>query len=105
MVARFEVYLTALDPTQGREMNKTRPCVIVSPKIINSTMGTFIACPMTTASKPLPFRVQTTFQNKVGYICPDQIRIVDRSRLIKKLGMINEKTQQALTFTLHEMFA
>jgi len=104
MVARGEVWLGMLDPTVGREIQKTRPVVIVSPDEMNRRLGTVIAAPMTTGSHPAPFRVAVRFKGKDGLILADQIRAVDKARLIKKLGRIDRTTEQAALAVLVEMF-
>lgn len=101
---RFDVYLVNLDPTKGREIKKTRPCVVISPDEINNTMNTHIVAPMTTALKNYPFRVDLTFQKKKGQIALNQIRTVDRSRMVKKLGSISETTAEKTLEILKEMF-
>ncbi len=101
---RFEVWLVGLDPTIGREINKTRPCVIVSPDEM-SALSTLIIAPLTSKGFPFPGRVSTSFQGKQGFILLDQMRAVDKRRLYQKLGTINTRTQEALCDTLQEMFA
>lgn len=106
MVAkRFEVYLVNLDPTIGREIKKTRPCLIISPDEMNRHIATVIVAPMTTKGRSYPTRIPCEFQEKQGQIVLDQIRTVDRSRLVKKLGQINSATQKAVLALLAEMFA
>ena len=102
---RFDVYLVALDPTLGNEMKKTRPCVIVSPDELNRYIGTVIIAPMTTKSRDYPTRVNCSFQKKHGQIVLDQLRTVDKVRLVKRLGKIGPKFQEAVLATLAEMFA
>jgi mRNA interferase MazF len=104
-VRRFEVWLAALDPTLGREIQKTRPCVIVSPDEMNQHLGTVLAAPMTTGGRPAGFRVAVSFQGKNGLILPDQLRALDKSRLIKKLGRLDATTSSRLVSVLQEMFA
>jgi mRNA interferase MazF len=103
-VKRFEVWLVGLDPTVGREINKTRPCVIVSPDEM-SALSTAIIAPLTSKGFSFPGRVSTRFQGKQGLILLDQMRAVDKRRLYRKLGVINEATKAALCDTLQEMFA
>ena len=86
VVERFEVYLINLDPTLGSEMQKTRPCVVISPNEMNRHQLPVIIAPMTSVTKPYPTRVNCTFQGKRGQIVLDQIRTIDRVRLVKKLG-------------------
>lgn len=106
MVAkRFEVYLVSLDPTKGREIKKTRFCLIVSPNEMNEHIATVIVAPMTTRGRPYPTRVACTFQGKEGQIVLDQIRTVDKVRLVKRLGQISTATQKEVLALLAEMFA
>ena len=105
VVKRFEVYLTNLDPTVGREIKKTRPCLIVSPDEMNRHIATVIIAPMTTKERDYPTRVSCKFEGKLGQVVLDQLRTVDKKRLTKKLGRIDKKTQQSVLSTLAEMFA
>jgi mRNA interferase MazF len=105
VVKRFDVYLVNLDPTVGSEIQKTRPCVVVSPDEMNQYIATAIVAPMTTKGRPYPTRVPCRFQGKEGQIVLDQIRTVDKARLAKRLGRISAETQQSLLVTLAEMFA
>lgn len=102
-VTRFQVWLVSLNPTKGKEINKTRPCVVISPNEI-SALSTVLVAPMTTQGFNFPCRIKCQFKNKNGLILLDQVRAVDKSRLIKKLGSIDEKTQVALCNTLQELF-
>jgi mRNA interferase MazF len=102
---QFEVHLVALDPTIGSEMRKTRPCVIVSPNELNHNIRTAIVAPMTTKRRAYPTRVRCRFKGKSGQIVLDQIRTVDSSRLVKKLGRIGEATASEVLRVLGEMFA
>jgi mRNA interferase MazF len=104
MVKRFEVYVTNLNPTIGREMKKIRPCVVISPNAMH-VMGMCIIAPLTKTLRQFPFRVRTKFQRTDGDIALDQIKSIDNSRLIKKLGTIDNKTQEAVISILQEMFA
>jgi mRNA interferase MazF len=104
-VKRFDVWLVNLDPTIGREIRKVRPCLIVSPEEMNRHIGTVIVAPMTTKGRPYPMRVPCRFQGKTGQIVLDQLRTVDKARLVKRLGQIDTKTQQATLAILAEMFA
>ncbi|MCI0335686.1 MAG: type II toxin-antitoxin system PemK/MazF family toxin [Planctomycetes bacterium] len=104
-ISRFEVYLVELDPTVGREIQKTRPCLVVSPNEINRHIQTIIVAPMTTKGKPYPTRVPCRFQGKQGWVVLDQIRTVDCSRLFKKLGRLDRKTAAHVLDVLQEMFA
>jgi len=106
MVAkRFEVYLVNLDPTIGREIKKTRPCLVISPDEMNQHIATVIVAPMTTKGRSYPTRIFCEFQGKAGQIVLDQIRTVDRTRLVKKLGQIDSATQKTVLLLLAEMFA
>ena len=104
-VQRFEVHLISLDPTKGSEIRKTRPCVIISPNEMNKHIRTIIIAPMTSTIKNYPTRITTTFQGKKGQIVLDQIRTVDKSRLIKKMGSISSSARENVLSVLHEMFA
>jgi len=106
MVAnRFDVYLINLDPTVGSEIQKTRPCLIISPDEMNRHIRTVIVAPMTTASKDYPTRISCKFKKKKGQIVLDQIRTIDKTRLIKKLGFINPETQLEVISVLQRLFA
>jgi mRNA interferase MazF len=102
---RFGVYLVALDPTVGSEIQKTRPCVVVSPDEMNRHIRTVIVAPMTTGGQAYPTRVACTFQGKRGQVVLDQIRTVDTTRLIRRLGAIDARTQPRILAVLQEMFA
>jgi mRNA interferase MazF len=104
-VQRFEVLLISLDPTKGSEIKKTRPCLIISPDEMNKYIRTVIIAPMTSTIKNYPTRVTTSFQGKKGQIVLDQIRTVDKSRLIKSLGTISSSAEEKVLSTLQEMFA
>jgi mRNA interferase MazF len=105
VVKRFDVYLCNLDPTVGREIKKTRPCLIVSPDEMNRFISTVIVAPMTTKGRAYPTRVECKFKKKRGQIVLDQIRTVDKTRLVKKLGRIEEQTRKDVLSILSEMFA
>ncbi len=105
VVQRFDVYLVNLDPTVGSEIKKTRPCLVISPDEMNRWIRTVIVAPMTTKGRPYPTRVPCEFQGKGGQIVLDQIRTVDKSRLVRKLGQISESTQSEVLAGLGEMFA
>lgn len=105
MVKRFEVYLVLLDPTVGSEIQKTRPCAVVSPDEMNRYIQTVIVAPMTTKGKKYPTRVECKFKGKQGQIVLDQIRTVDKTRLVKKLGDLSAKIQEESLRVLAEMFA
>ena len=104
-VKRFEVFLVNLDPTVGSEIKKTRPAVVISPNEMNSYIKTVIIAPMTTKSRTYPTRVTCEFAGKEGQIVLDQIRTVDKVRLVKKLGSIDSKTQKSVSQSLVEMFS
>jgi len=105
VVKRFEVYLVNLDPTLGREIQKTRPCLIISPDEMNDHISTVIVAPMTTKGKDYPTRVKCQFEGKKGQIVLDQIRTVDKIRLVKKLGKISVSTRKEVLVILLDMFA
>ncbi len=108
VVARFphrdEVWLVALDPTQGVEIQKTRPCLVISPDEMNEHLQTVVVAPMTTVMRPYPTRVSLRFQGKRGQIALDQLRAVDRQRLVRRLGTILASTAQIVSAILLEMF-
>lgn len=104
-IERFDIYLVNLDPTQGHEIHKTRPCLIISPDEMNRHIGTVIVAPMTTKGRNYPSRIPITFQKKKGQIVIDQIRTIDKSRLGKRLGKISKDTAQKVLEVLAEMFA
>ena len=105
VVNRFEVHLVNLDPTIGREIQKTRPCLIISPNEMNHHIATVIVAPMTTKGRDYPTRVNCKFEGKDRQIILDQIRTVDKNRLVKKLGKITERTKNEVLTVLLEMFA
>ena len=105
LVQRFEVFLVNLDPTIGHEIQKTRPCVVVSPNEMNRNIATVVIAPMTTKGRTYPTRVICQFQGKEGQIILDQLRTVDKTRLVKKLGEISHREQRIVLTTLAEMFA
>lgn len=105
VASRFEVCLVRLDPTQGREIRKTRPGLIISPDEMNRHIGTVIIAPMTTKSREYPTRVPVKFQGKSGQIVLDQIRTVDKARLVKRLGRVKQMTADRVLALLAEMFA
>jgi len=104
-VERFDVYLVNLDPTQGQEIKKTRPCLVISPNEMNYFISTVIVAPMTTRGREYPSRVKCKFQDKEGQIVLDQIRTVDKTRLVKKLGRIHKRVQEEVLDILIEMFS
>ncbi len=105
VVCRFEVYLINLDPTIGHEIKKTRPCLVISPDEMNEYISTVIVAPMTTKGRQYPTRVPCSFQGKKGQIVLDQIRTVDKKRLVKRLGSISKKAQVKTLEVLQEMFS
>jgi mRNA interferase MazF len=105
VVSRFEVHLVRLDPTEGHKIQKTRPCLVISPDEMNRHVGTVIVAPMTTGGRPYPSRVPVRLQGKRGQIVLDQIRTVDRHRLVRRLGRVDEATGGQVLAVLAEMFA
>lgn len=103
-VSRFEVFLIRLDPTVGHEVRKTRPCVVVSPDEMNRHLGTVIVAPMTTKGRDYPTRVTCTFRGKTGKVVLDQIRAVDKTRLVKRLGVLSPAAGKGTLAVLGEMF-
>ena len=104
-IRRGQVFLVSLDPTKGREIKKTWPCVVVSPDELNAHMKTYIVAPLTTGSREYPFRISCRFQGQVGHVVLDQIRTVDRTRLIKRLGRLSSQALEKSLLVLCEMFA
>ena len=104
-ILRGDIFLVAFNPTRGSEIRKTRPCVIVSPDELNSHLRTFIVAPLTTGGHPYPFRVRCSFEGKDGHVVADQLRAVDRERLVKHLGRLSEATLNDLLGVLQAMFA
>ncbi len=105
VVNRFDVYLINLDPTIGSEIQKTRPCVIISPDEMNRHIHTVIIAPMTTAGREYPTRIKCEFKEKKGQVVVDQIRTIDKKRLIKKLGSLDSETQSKVISVLQRLFA
>ena len=105
VIDRFEVYLVNLDPTVGSEINKTRPCLVISPDEMNHRIRSVIVAPMTTKGNVYPTRIPCRFKGKSGLVVLDQIRTVDQYRLVKKLGRLDAKTATAVLAMLQEMFA
>lgn len=105
MVARGDIWLAALDPTLGSEIRKTRPCVVVSPGEMHDHLRTVIVAPMTTGSQPAPFRISMTFSGKKGLILLDQIRTLDKLRLVRKVGRVSGSTLATTLATLQQVFA
>jgi mRNA interferase MazF len=102
---RDEIWLVSLDPTQGAEMRKTCPCLVISPDEMNRHLRTVLIAPMTTVERPYPTRVALSFQGKRGQVVLDQIRAVDRQRLVRRIGKASSATAQAVSGVLIEMFA
>jgi mRNA interferase MazF len=102
-VRQYEVYLIGLDPTLGHEISKVRPCVVISPDEMNEALGTVIVVPLTSRSKPYPTRVASQVQGKEGWIVIDQIRTVDKRRLLKRLDVLDPETITAVKSILKEM--
>ena len=105
VINRFDVYIVVLDPTVGSEIQKTRPCLIISPDEMNRHIATVIVAPMTTKGRSYPTRVTCTFQGKEGQVVLDQIRTIDKSRLARKLGRLKKEVQQEVLSVLIEMFS
>lgn len=103
VISQYDVFLISLDPTMGHEINKTRPCLIISPDEINENIGTVIIAPMTTKSFIYPTRIPVNFDNKRGLIVLDQIRTIDKRRLVKKLGALDQATILKVKSILKEM--
>lgn len=105
MVKRGEIWLVNLDPTVGSEIKKTRPCVVISPAEMHDYLRTAIVAPMTTGSRPTPFRIPVRHSGKEGLILLDQIRAIDKARLVKRAGTIAPQTLSATLAALGEVFA
>ena len=104
-MTRGEVHLVQLDPTIGSEIQKSRPCVVVSPDELNAHFRTVIVAPMTTAGRAYPWRIKCRFQQRSGFVVLDQLRTVDRERLVKRLGALSSATLTEVLGGLQEMFA
>jgi mRNA interferase MazF len=104
-IKRFDVYLSKLDPAIGSEIQKTGPCLVISPDEMNRNIKTVIIAPMTSTQKEYPTRVSCTFQKKKGQIVLDQLRTIDKTRLVKKLGNIDSKSQSEVIAILQRLFA
>jgi mRNA interferase MazF len=104
LVARGEVWLATLDPTIGSEINKTRPCLIVSPPEMHDYLRTVIVLPMTSAGSEAPYRIPTTFRGRRGLLLLDQVRTLDKRRLIRRVGKIDHRTLVATLQTLQRIF-
>ncbi|AUD01207.1 type II toxin-antitoxin system PemK/MazF family toxin [Spirosoma pollinicola] len=105
VVARFDVWLVSLDPTKGSEIAKTRPCIVISPDSVNKYLNTVMVAPLTSTRKPYPTRVDCQFDNRDGQVTLDQARSVDKLRLIKKIGQLDEAINQKICATLVAMFS
>ncbi len=103
-VCRFDIWLVSLDPTKGSEIRKTRPCLIVSPDEMNQWLRTVIVAPMTTAERSYPSRVTISFQGRKGQVALDQLRTIDKTRLVKRLGKSAEGAAGEVSDRLVEMF-
>jgi mRNA interferase MazF len=104
-VARFDVVIVRLDPTQGSEMRKTRPCLVISPTEMNLALRTCVVAPMTTQGRPYPWRIPVNFGGRNGRVALDQIRTIDRERIVGHAGPVDEPTAKRVLETLTEMFA
>ena len=105
VVRRFEVYLVSLDPAIGHEIRKTRPCLVISPDEMNGYISTVIVAPMNTRGRDWPTRINCSFNGKDGQVVLDQIRTVDKSRLVHKLGEIDPGTKADVLSIIAEIFA
>jgi mRNA interferase MazF len=105
VIERFAIYLVELDPTKGSEIAKTRPCVIVSPDVVNQRLRTVIVAPLTSTIKPYPTRINSEFDGKVGQVALDQVRVVDKSRLRKHLGDLADDTSVKVSEGLVALFS
>lgn len=103
-IIQYQIVLVNLDPTIGREIKKTRPCVVISPNEVNQYLGTIVVAPMTTSEKPYPTRVPVFHDGKKGMISLDQIRAVDKSRVQKSLGILSELEIEILKKLIKETF-
>ena len=103
-IRRGDVYLVSLNPTRGKEIQKTRPCVVVSPDELNTSLNTFIVAPLTTGSHAYPFRIPCRFDKRNGHVVLDQIRTVDRERLLHRMGRLTTTTLERVLGVLQEMF-
>lgn len=104
-VSRGDIWLAALDPTLGREIQKSRPCVIISPPEMHNHLRIVMAAPMTTGSRPAPWRIPIQFNGKDGLILLDQIRTLHKQRLIRRLGAVDSRTFDNVLARLRDIFA
>jgi mRNA interferase MazF len=105
VVARGEVWLARLDPTEGREIRKTRPCLIISPYELHDFLDVIVIAPMTTGSRAAPYRLAVNFSEKRGFILLDQIRTIDKRRLTRRLGVLSQHVLSATLALLQELFS
>jgi mRNA interferase MazF len=105
VVDRFDIFLVSLDPSKGLEIKKTRPCLVISPDEMNRYIKTLIVAPMTSKIRDYPTRILVTFEGKKGNIVLDQIRTIDKSRIVKKLGSLDTETASLVLETLRKMFS
>jgi mRNA interferase MazF len=105
VIRRLDVYLVSLDPTIGSEIQKTRPCLVISPEELNSHLTTVIVAPMTTGGRHYPSRIPCRFQGRDGYVVLDQIRTIDKTRLVRRLGRLDSATARRVLLALVDMFS
>ncbi len=105
VVGRFDIHLANLDPTVGHEIRKTRPCLVISPDEMNHHLSTVIVAPMTTQGRAYPSRVRCAFQGRDGHIALDQMRALDKTRLVRRLGELDTKAQHDVLLVLNSIFA
>ncbi|MGH7727343.1 MAG: type II toxin-antitoxin system PemK/MazF family toxin [Vulcanimicrobiaceae bacterium] len=105
MVSRGDIWLAALGPTVGSEIERTRPCVVVSPQELNDNLRTVVVVPLTTGSKSAPFRIATAFEAKRGFMLLEQIRTLEKTRLVKRLGTASPQSLSSALRGLQDMFA
>lgn len=103
VIKQYDIFLVSLDPAIGHEIKKSRPCIIISPDEVNAHIGTLIIAPMTTKSHPYPTRIPVKLANKNGWIALDQIRTIDKKRIIKKLDSADSQTVKSIKSVLREM--
>lgn len=103
-LSQYEIVLVNLDPTVGSELKKTRPCVIISPNEMNKYLQTIVVAPMTTTSKPYPTRIEVRHNKQKGWLVIDQIRTIDRNRIIKILGELNNREIEKVKAIIRETF-
>ncbi len=104
VISRFDVVLVNLDPTVGSEVRKTRPCAVVSPNEMNRQLNTLVVAPMTSTSKPYPSRVQVQSGRRVGWVMLDQVRAIDKQRVVKVLGALSAEETNAIKQVIKELF-